>query len=96
MLRIAIAIVAALEIFFFSDSFRLSFETLFQRGSEQWFNVASSLAAGVIAPLLALAAIGLAIAGKRLGLAGILLCAAPVIYLLPVIAFVIGITIYGF
>jgi len=95
MLRIAIAIVAALEIFFFSDSFRLAFETLAD-GNAQWFNVASSLAAGVIAPLLALAAIGLAIAGKRPGLAGLLLCAAPVIYLLPVIAFVIGIMIYGF
>lgn len=95
MLRIAIIIVAALEIYWFSNSYRLAFETL-SEGNAQWFNVASALATGVIAPLCALAAAGLAIAGKRLGLAGILLCVGPALYLLPVIAFAIAIMIYGF
>jgi hypothetical protein len=38
----------------------------------------------------------LSLAGIRLGLAGILLCVGPATYLLPVIAFGIGIAIYGF
>ena len=95
MLRIAIVVVAALEIFWFSDSYSLAFETLTEGGA-QWFNVASSLAAGVIAPLCALAAGGLSLAGRRLGIAVILLCAGPVFYMLPVIAFGVGIMIYGF
>jgi hypothetical protein len=93
--RIAIIIIAAIEIYFFSDIFRLSFETLTESGA-QWFNVASALAAGVFAPLLAITAGALSLAGKRLGLAGILLCVAPVFYLLPVIAFGISVMIYGF
>jgi hypothetical protein len=94
-LRIAIVFIAAIEIYFFSDSFRLAFETLTEGGA-QWFNVASAIGTGVIAPLLALAAAGLSLAGKRLGLAGILLCLAPVPYVLPVIAFGIAVAIYGF
>jgi hypothetical protein len=41
-------------------------------------------------------AAGLALLGKRLGLAGILLCVGPVFYALPVIAFGVSIMIYGF
>lgn len=96
MLRIAIIIIAALEIFWFSDSFSLALDTLAEPRDAQGFNVASALAAGVFAPLCALAAAGLALAGKRLGLATILLCVGPATYLLPVIAFGIGIAIYGF
>ena len=95
-LRIAIVVIAALEIYWFSDSFSLALETLSDPRDAQWFNVASSLATGVIAPLCALAAGVLALAGIRLGLAGILLCVGPATYLLPVIAFGIGIAIYGF
>ena len=77
MLRVATVAVAALEIFLFSDVFRLAFDTLAHPRDAQWFNVASSLGSGVIAPLLALAAAGLAAFGKRLLLAAILLGAAP-------------------
>lgn len=96
VLRIAIVVIAALEIYWFSDSYELTVDTLANLSEAQWFNVASALATGVIAPLLALAAAGLAVAGKRLGLAAILLCAGPALFLLPVIAFGIGIMIYGF
>jgi hypothetical protein len=96
MLRIAIVLIAALEIFWFSDSYSLALETLAQAREAQWFNVASALATGVIAPLCALAAAGLAIAGRRLALAVTLLCVGPAFYLAPVVAFFIAIMIYGF
>ncbi len=96
ILRIALVIVAAIEIYWFSDAYGLAFGTLTHPFEARWFDVASALATGMIAPLLALAAAGLAVAGKRFGLAAILLGVAPVVYLLPVIAFFIGIMIYGF
>jgi hypothetical protein len=96
VLRIVIVVIAALEIFWFSEAFDLTYQTLAEGLKAQWFNVASALASGVIAPVLALAAAALAVVGKRLGLAAIVLCTAPLIYALPVIAFTIGIMIYGF
>lgn len=95
-LRIAVVVIAALELYWFSDGYALSFEMLADPFGLKWYDLLFSLGSGVIAPLCALAAAGLAIAGKRLGLAGILLCVAPVIYALPVIAFAIAVMIYGF
>jgi hypothetical protein len=96
-LRIAIVVIAALELYWFSDGFRLSWDTLAPPWDDVvWFNLLFALGNGVIVPLCALAAAGLAIAGKRLGLAGILLCIAPVVYAIPVISFGIAVAIYGF
>jgi hypothetical protein len=64
--------------------------------SAGWFNILSALCMAVFAPLLAIAALTLAAMGRRLGLAAILLAAAPVVYWSPIIAFFIGIMIYGF
>jgi hypothetical protein len=96
VLRIAIVAIAALELYWFSDGYRLSFDTLAYPFGIEWFNLLFAIGNGVIAPLCALAAAGLAIAGKRPGLAAILLCVAPVIYLIPVISFGISVMIYGF
>ena len=96
ILRIAIVVIAALALYWFSDGYRLSWDTLAPPWNGQWFNLLFALGNGVIVPLSALAAAGLAIAGKRLGLAGILLCVAPIVYVLPVVAFGIGVMIYGF
>ena len=97
LLRIAILLVAALELYWLSDGYRLSWDTLAPPWDDvAWFNLLFALGNGVIVPLCALAAAGLAIAGKRLGLAGILLCIAPAVYVLPVVAFGIGVAIYGF
>jgi hypothetical protein len=93
--RIAIIVVAVLELWYFSKTFELAFGT-FADPDPSWFNVLSALAEGVIAPLLALAAIGLAIANCRLGLAAIFLGAAALVSAMPVVAFAIGIMIYGF
>lgn len=94
-LRIAIIAVAVLELWYFSKTFELAFGT-FVDPDPRWFNVLSALAEGVIAPLFALAAIGLAIANRRLGLAAIFLGVAVLVAAMPVIAFGIGIMIYGF
>jgi hypothetical protein len=96
ILRVAIVVIAALELYLLRDGYSLSFETLAHPFGATWFNLLFALGSGVIVPLCALAAAGLAIAGKRLGLAGILLCAAPVVYAIPVISFGIAVAIYGF
>lgn len=97
ILRIGMVFVAALELYWFSDGYALSWETLAPPWDDvQWFNLLFSLGNGVIVPLSALAAAGLAIAGKRLGLAAILLGVAAVVYVLPVVAFGVGVMIYGF
>lgn len=97
VLRIAIVVIAALELYWFADGYRLSFDTLVPPWNDvAWFNLLFALGNGVIVPLCALAAAGLAIAGKRLGLAGTLLCIAPVVYAIPVISFGIAVAIYGF
>jgi hypothetical protein len=96
-LRVAIVVIAALELYWFSDGYALSWDTLVPPWDDVvWFNLLFALGNGVIVPLCALVAAGLGIAGKRLGLAGILLCVGPVLYALPVIAFGVGIMIYGF
>lgn len=97
VLRIAIVVIAALELYWFRDGYELSWATLAPPWSDgQWFNLLFALGNGVIVPLCALAAGGLAIAGKRLRLAAILLCLAPVVYAIPVISFGIAVAIYGF
>jgi len=97
VLRIAIVVIAALELYWFRDGYELSWATLAPPWSDgQWFNLLFALGNGVIVPFCALAAGGLAIAGKRLRLAAILLCLAPVVYAIPVIAFGIAVAIYGF
>lgn len=97
VLRIAIVVIAAFELYWFRDGYELSWETLAPPwGEGPWFNLLFALGNGVIVPLCALVAAGLAIANRRLGLAMILLCIAPAVYLLPVIAFGIGVAIYGF
>jgi hypothetical protein len=95
ILRIAIVVIAALELYWFRDGYRLSWDTLAPPWNDG-LNLLFALGNGVIVPLCALVAIGLAIAGKRLGLAGILLCIAPVVYAIPVISFGIAVAIYGF
>jgi hypothetical protein len=69
---------------------------VFVEGDVKWFDTLFALATGVVGPLCALAAGALAIANRRLGLAGILLAVAPVIYWSPSIAFAIAVMIYGF
>ena len=96
-LRIAIILIAALQIYWFSDGYALAFETLMPPIAWQpWFNVLFAILIGIVAPLCALAAAGLAIAGKRLGLAGILLCVGVVAYYVPPATFLVGVMIYGF
>jgi hypothetical protein len=50
----------------------------------------------VVLPLLALAAIGLAWRGERLGLATLLALTPTAVFILGVLAFGIGVAIYGF
>jgi hypothetical protein len=96
ILRITIVVIAALALYWFSDGYRLSWDTLAPPYEGPWFNYLFAFGNGVIVPLSAIAAAGLAIAGKRLGLAALLLVAAAVVYVLPVVAFAIGVMIYGF
>ncbi|MBI4273745.1 MAG: hypothetical protein HY659_03460 [Rhizobiales bacterium] len=97
MLRLVIVIIAAVELLYLAANIplELTLATLTDRDAH-WFNVTSALAEAVIAPLLALAAIGLCIANRRLGLAVFFAALAPFVYLSPIIAFAIGIAIYGF
>jgi hypothetical protein len=96
ILRIAIVAAAAFALYWFRDGYRLSWEMLAPPYDGPWFNYLFAFGNGVIVPLCALAAAGLASAGKRLGLAALLLVAAAVVYVLPVVAFAIGVMIYGF
>jgi hypothetical protein len=95
LLRAAIAILAALEIYWFSDNFQLAIET-FADPDPLSINLVSAITDLIVAPGLALAAIGLCIAGRRLGLAAILMLLAPLVYLWHVFAFAIAVMIYGF
>lgn len=95
LLRAAIVAAAALELWYFSDSYRFAFVTL-TGGKAPWFlNIWETLAVGVAAPLCALAAAGLAVANVRLGVACLLLGAALLLYFSPIIPFVLAIAIYG-
>lgn len=96
LLRSVILAAALLEFgYFFTDGMPLALEILAE-GGVKWFDTLFALATGVVGPLCALAAGALAIANRRLGLAGILLALAPVIYWSPSIAFAIAVMIYGF
>ena len=98
ILRVAIVVIAALELYwFFSDGSALALEVLTPPISwRPWFHVPFSILVGIVAPLCALVAAGLAIAGKRLGLAGVLLCVAVIAYYVPPAATIAAIMIYGF
>jgi len=95
LLRTAIAILAALEIYWFSENFELALEILLDPGPS-WFNFLSAFTDVIVAPALALAAIGLCIAGRRLGLAAILAAVAPLVFLWSALVFAIAVMIYGF
>lgn len=95
LLRAAIVAAAAFELWYFSDSYRSTFVTL-TGGKASWLlNIWETLAHGVAAPLCALAAAGLAIANRRLGIACLLLGAALLFYFSPIIPFAIAVMIYG-
>jgi hypothetical protein len=95
ILRSAIVTAAAFELWHFSDDYWQAFVTL-TGGEAQWlFNRWQAFAVGVAAPLCALAAAGLAIADRRLGIAGLLLVAALLLHWSPIIPFAIAVTIYG-
>ena len=96
ILRIAIVLVAALELYWFWDGSPLALETLMPPVEARGVNLLFAILVGIVAPLCALAAAGLAIAGKRLRLAGILLCVAPVAYMVPSLAFAVAVMMYGF
>jgi len=98
MLRIVIVVLAVIELvyFFAYGNMPLQWEILLPPVGVSWFNILSALAVAVFAPLLALAAIVLAVTGRRLGIAIALLCVAPLVYWAPVIAVVVGVMIYGF
>ena len=95
MLRFVIAIAATLELAYFYTEMPFPLAKMIDLNA-RWFNILSGLCMAVFAPLLAAAALTLAAMGRRLGIAGILLAAAPVVYWSPVIAFFIGMMIYGF
>ena len=94
MLRAAIAVIAALELAYFASNMPLQFEVMFDLDA-RWFNILSALCVAVFAPLLAIAAMVLASMGRRLGLATALLGVAPFVHWAPLIAFAVGIMIYG-
>jgi hypothetical protein len=97
ILRIAIVLIAAFEIYWIWDGSALALEVLTPPIAwRPWFNVPFAILMGIVAPLCALAAAGLAIAGKRLGLAGILLCVAMIAYYVPAATTIASIMIYGF
>jgi hypothetical protein len=60
------------------------------------FNVLFALFEGLLGPVLALSAIALAVINQRLLLATILAILAAVLYVAQLVAFFIGIMIYGF
>ena len=96
MLRILIVIIAALELFWFSGAYAISFEMLAPPWNAHWYDYLFAVGNGIVVPLCALAAGVLAILGKRLGLAAILLVVAAIVYILPGLSSVIAVMIYGF
>ncbi|HWV43827.1 hypothetical protein [Pseudorhodoplanes sp.] len=68
LLRVVIVAVAALALWYFSNFYGKAIVTL-TGGQAQWlFSRSEAFLAGVAAPLCALATMGFAIAGRRLGL----------------------------
>jgi hypothetical protein len=95
VVRSLILAAALLELGHFTDRMPLAFEMLAGMDGK-WFDMLSALATGIAAPLCALAAGLLAIANRKLGLAGALLATALLIFWAPAIAFAIAVAIYGF
>ena len=95
LLRAAIATLAALEIYWFSENFKLAVEILLDP-KPAWFSLLSAITDLIVAPALALAAIGLCLLGRRLGLATILVATAPLVFLWSALVFAITVMIYGF
>jgi hypothetical protein len=95
-LRVIIVFLACFAIWKFSDAFSLALHTLANPREARWFNLLSALAEGVLGPGLALAAIVLAVSNTRLLLAIISVIMALAFYVAPIVAFIIGMAIYGF
>ncbi len=95
LLRAAIVGVAALALWHFSDFYSKAFVTLTGGKAEWLLNRWEAFASGVAAPLCALAAAGLAIANRRLGMACLLLGAALLLYVSFIIPFILAIAIHG-
>lgn len=95
LLRMAIVGVAALALWHFSDFYGKAFITLTGGKAEWLLNGWEAFAAGVAAPLCALAAAGLAITNHRLGFACLLLGAALLLYVSFIIPFVLAVLIHG-
>ena len=93
-LRLTIIISAAIAIWLAYDTFPLVMRTLAKPRDVAWFDFLTALAVGVLGPALAIVAIVLAAAGRRL--ATIIWGLALVVYIAPLAAFAIGIAIYGF
>jgi hypothetical protein len=96
LLRIAIFTVASVSIWQFSDGLELAWKTLASPTEERWFNVLSALGEGLVGPALAMSAIALSVTDRRLLLAAILSLLGVAVYAAPIVAFLIGIMIYGF
>jgi hypothetical protein len=95
MLRFAIAVAATIELAYFYTELPFSLGKMIDF-SARWSNVLSGLCMAVFAPLLSIAALGLAAVGWRPGVAAILLGVAPLVYWSPMIAFFMAIMIHGF
>jgi hypothetical protein len=96
LLRLTIIVISGFAIWQFSEACSLAMETLAKPREARWFDVLSALAEGALGQGLAIAAIALAAANKRLVLAAIIAGLALVIYVMPIAAFIIGVAIYGF
>jgi hypothetical protein len=97
MLRIAIVVLAALELisFFWLGYMPLQWEVLLHPLSPHQISFGAALTSAVIAPLLALGAIALVTAAWRPWIAIALLCAAFVVFFGEIIPFAIGVMIFG-
>ena len=93
-LRLTIIISSAVAIWLAYDTFPLVMRTLAKPNDVAWFDFLTALALGVLGPALAIVAIILAAAGRRL--ATIFWGLALVVYFAPLAAFAIGVAIYGF
>jgi hypothetical protein len=96
IIRLAIILIAGYALWEFSDTFSLALAILAKPQESRWFNVLSALHELVLGPALAVAAMALAIANKRLLLAAILEGTALVVYFIPLIVFLASMMIYGF
>jgi len=93
-LRLTIIISSAVAIWLAYDTFPLVMRTLAKPRDVAWFDFLTALALGVLGPALAIVAIILAAAGRRL--ATIIWGLALVVYFAPLATFAIAIAIYGF